>query len=104
LRRRWRGLQPISGVWIQKRIPTAALMGLRSSKLQYELVDIAPAPILSGLERGHDRMPSRPEMLGGVPVLRSVATPDVPAGRHRRRCTESKALLAAAGVRRWPSL
>src|SRR5438105_1087499 len=51
----------------------------RSFKLQHDLVDVAPAPVLAGLERGHDGMLRRAEVLGGVLVLRLVATPDVPA-------------------------
>src|ERR1700688_3904170 len=51
----------------------------RSFKLQHDLVDITPAPVLAGLERSHDGMLSRAEVLRGVPVLRLVATADVPA-------------------------
>src|ERR1700682_3524081 len=47
--------------------------GARSSELQHQRVDIAPAPILSGLDGSNDRMPRRPEVLGGVLVLRLVA-------------------------------
>src|SRR6266851_5504914 len=50
-----------------------------SFKLQRELVDVTPAPVLAGLERSHDGMLSRAEVLRGVPVLRLVATADVPA-------------------------
>src|SRR6266705_206335 len=56
----------------------------RSSKLHVDLVDVAPAPALPGLERGDDRMPGLLEVLGGVLVLRVVA-----------RC---EAFLAAVGV------
>ena len=44
------------------------------------LVDIAPAPVLPGLERFHDGMTRQPEMGGGVLVLRAVTTAHVPAG------------------------
>ena len=41
----------------------------RSSWLYHQLVDIAPTPILPWLEGGHNRMLSRSEMPGRVPVL-----------------------------------
>src|SRR5262245_29852474 len=45
----------------------------------HHLVHVAPAPILSGLERPHDGMLARPEVLRRMPVLRRVAAADVPA-------------------------
>ncbi len=41
-----------------------------SSKLQLELIDVAPAPIFAGLKRSHDRMMSGVEMPGCVFILR----------------------------------
>src|SRR5437867_10702434 len=53
---------------------------LRSLQLHHELIDVAPTPILPGLEGSHDRMLGRTEMLGGMFVLRIVAASDVAAG------------------------
>src|SRR5213595_1373938 len=58
------GLAPPVRAWPRRRS-----QHFRSSKLQHELVDVAPAPILPGLERSHDRMVGRTIMLGGVLVL-----------------------------------
>jgi hypothetical protein len=47
--------------------------------IQYELVYVAPAPILTGLEGAHDGMAGATEMFGGVFTGRLVATADVAA-------------------------
>ena len=47
--------------------------------IQYDLVYIAPAPTLTGLERAHDGMAGAMEMFGGVFTGRLVATADVAA-------------------------
>jgi hypothetical protein len=47
--------------------------------IQYDLVYIAPAPTLTGLERTHDGMAGATEMFGGVFTGRLVATADVAA-------------------------
>jgi hypothetical protein len=41
----------------------------RSSRLEQNLIDVAPDPVLSRLERLNDRMVGRVEMLGGVLIL-----------------------------------
>src|SRR5262249_24772942 len=46
---------------------------LRSDR---DLVEVAPAPRLAGLERAHDRMLRRPEVRRRVPVLRGIAAAD----------------------------
>ena len=45
------------------------------------LVEIAPAPVLPGLERADQRVPARPMMGGGVAVGRVVTAAHVPAGQ-----------------------
>ena len=45
----------------------------------HDLVDIAPAPIFTGLEGLDDRVVSGVEVLGGMFVLRGIAAADVPA-------------------------
>src|SRR5439155_16125737 len=79
------------------------LQHFRSSKLHHELVDVAPAPILPGLERSHDRMFGRTIMLGGVLVLRIVATSDMSAGSTQTKMhpfvSGGEAFFAAGGIR-----
>jgi hypothetical protein len=47
--------------------------------IQHDLVYIAPAPTLIGLEGAHDGMAGAMEMFGGVFTGRLVATADVAA-------------------------
>ena len=47
--------------------------------VQYDLVNVAPTPILTGLEGPHDGMAGAMEMFGGVFTGRLVATADVAA-------------------------
>ena len=47
--------------------------------IQYDVVYIAPAPSLTGLEGAHDGMAGAMEMFGGVFTGRLVATADVAA-------------------------
>ena len=52
-----------------------------SGKVQFELVDVTPAPILSRLDRSHYRMLGRMEVLGSVFIFRRIATTDVPTAQ-----------------------
>src|SRR5450631_421447 len=72
-------LKTFSGGWLEPPCTHGGFRRFHSSELQHELVDVAPAPILSRFERSHDRMLGRPEMLRGVFVLRIVAASDVAA-------------------------
>jgi hypothetical protein len=47
--------------------------------LQYDIINIAPAPTLTGLEGAHNGMAGAMEMFGGVFTGRLVATADVTA-------------------------
>jgi hypothetical protein len=47
--------------------------------VQYDLVNVAPTPILTGLEGTHDGMAGAMEMFGGVFAGGLVATADVAA-------------------------
>src|SRR6266545_413547 len=73
-------------------------------ELQHELVDVAPTPVLPGLEGSHDRVLGRTEMPGCMLVLRIVAAPDMPAGSTQTKmhpCVAGgEAFLAAFGIRR----
>jgi len=51
----------------------------RVSKVQPELVNVTPAPVLIWLEGLHDRVVGRMEMPGGMRILRLVAAADMPA-------------------------
>src|ERR1043166_9222502 len=55
--------------------------GHRPSLRQEALVDVAPGPGLAGLDRGHDRVLGRAEVLGGVAIRRRVAARDVAAAQ-----------------------
>src|SRR5262245_23306715 len=50
-------------------------------RLEEQLVDIAPAPILAGLEALHHRMLRRLEMLGRVLARRLIAATDMAANQ-----------------------
>src|ERR1700693_3930500 len=50
------------------------------SKLEHELIDITPAPVLTRLEGLDNRVVGRVEMLGGVLVLRIVTATDMSTG------------------------
>ena len=43
------------------------------------LIDEAPAPVLSGLEGRNNRMPGPGRMLAGVTIFRIIATSDMAA-------------------------
>jgi len=51
----------------------------RVSKIQPELVNVTPSPVLIWLEGLHDRVVGRVEMPGGMRILRLVAAADMPA-------------------------
>lgn len=75
----------------------------RSGKVQFQVVDVAPAPSLAGLERLHDRVLSAVEVLGGVFVFRRVAATDMAALQAQPQVhpavTRLQTLFAALGVR-----
>src|SRR6476659_490685 len=48
-------------------------------RLEEQLVHVAPAPVLAGLEAPHDGVAGRMEVLGGMSAWRVVATADVAA-------------------------
>ena len=47
--------------------------------IQHDIINIAPAPTLTGLEGAHDGMAGAMEMFGGVFTGRLIATADVAA-------------------------
>src|SRR4029077_143917 len=60
-----------------------------------QLIDVAPAPILAGLDRRHDGMLRRMEVLSRVPILRVIAATDMPAGPAKSQMHPSIAELEA---------
>ena len=48
-------------------------------ELEFDLVDIAPAPFFTGFEGAHDRVFGGVEMLGGMPVRRRITTANMAA-------------------------
>jgi hypothetical protein len=69
----------------------------------FGFVNVAPAPVLSGLEGLDDRMVGCVKMFSGVAIGRGIATADVPAGETETqmdpRRTDHQAFLATIGVR-----
>src|SRR5215204_3196300 len=59
------------------RVPTPDFL---LGRAHCDLVDVAPDPVLTALHGLDDRMLGGVEVLGGVPVPRVVAAPDVAAG------------------------
>ena len=56
-----------------------------SGKVQFELVDVTPAPIFSRFDRSHYRMLGRMEVLGSVLIFRRIATSNVPAAQAQAK-------------------
>jgi hypothetical protein len=76
--------------------------GGHSGEVKFDLVDIAPAPILPRFERFDDRVLGRMKMLGRVLVLRRIAATHVPARQAQAQVYPAIAhlqtFLAAAGM------
>jgi len=74
-----------------------------ASEVDLNLIDKAPAPILTRLDRLHDRMLRLMEMLGGMLVFRRIAAAHVAAGAAKAqmdpRVAHFEAFLAALGSR-----
>src|SRR5712692_2690531 len=74
------------------------------SKLEHELIDITPAPVLTRFEGLDNREVGRVEMPGGVLILRIVTAPDMSTGETEAQVhpgiTDFQAVLAPIGARR----
>ncbi len=53
------------------------LMEISFGELEYDLIDVAPAPVFTRLERLNNRVVGCVEMLGSMLILRGVATADM---------------------------
>jgi hypothetical protein len=75
-----------------------------SGEIKFDLIDVAPAPVFSGLKRLHDRVLRASEMLCGMLILRRVATAHVTAVHAQPQMdpgiSHLQALFTAASVRR----
>src|SRR6266480_5375566 len=54
-------------------------------EIQFEFIDVTPAPSCSGLDRSHDGMRGRMEVFRGVFVFGRIATTDVPAAQAQAK-------------------
>src|SRR5688500_14125975 len=70
-------------------------MTLALGRLDVDLIHVAPHPVLSRLERLHDRVSLSVEMLRGMRVWRRVATADVTAAHAEPQVNPSVAGLQA---------
>jgi hypothetical protein len=69
----------------------------------FGFIDVAPAPVFSGLQGPDNRMAGGVKMFSGVAIGRRIATADVPAGETETQMdpcrTNHQAFLATIGVR-----
>ena len=80
------------------------LMKYLSRRLEHDLVDVAPAPVFTGLEGLDNGMASRMEMPGSMLILRGVAAANMPADKALAQVypgiANFQAILAAISTRR----
>jgi hypothetical protein len=94
---------PLPGIFFKR---TSDVCGStdRSSRLEEQLVDVAPDPLLTGLEGLYDRVVGGVEMPGGVRILRIVTATDMSTGETEAQVhpgiTRFQAFLASIGARR----
>jgi hypothetical protein len=78
----------------------------QSHKLDFDLINIAPSPVLSWFKGANDGMVGRVEMFGRVFIFRRVATPNVPTDEAEAQMhpgvTSFQAILAP--IRAWNNL
>src|SRR2546427_4562936 len=74
----------------------------RSSRLEEQLVDVAPGPVLTRLEGLNDRVVGGVEMPGGVLILRIVTATDMSTGETEAQVhpgiTRFQTILTAIGT------
>jgi hypothetical protein len=81
---------------------TGLLFAGRLGEVEFDFVDVAPAPRFAGLERTHDRVLGAVEVFGGVFVLGGIAAANVSAFEAETKVdpgvTHFQALFATVGV------
>jgi hypothetical protein len=79
--------------WFAKRAALFLARHLRG--LKHDLIDIAPRPILTWLDRLHERVMSGVVVPSGVLIFRGIAAPDVAAGQTHSQMNPFVARLDA---------
>ena len=64
---------------------TSAFSESTRREIQFEFIDVTPAPIFSGLDRSHDGMRGRMEVFRGVFIFGRIATTDMPAAQAQAK-------------------
>jgi hypothetical protein len=67
-------------------------------KIEFDFVDVAPAPVFAGLDGSHDRVFGRVEMFCGVFIFRGIATGDVATDHAHPQMNPSVAHFHAFGA------
>jgi hypothetical protein len=79
------------------------MVNLPSRRLEHDLIDVAPDPVLSRLEGLNDWVVGRMEVLGGVLVLGRITTANVSTGETQAQVhpgiTGFQTVLTAIGAR-----
>jgi hypothetical protein len=73
-----------------------------SLEIEFDFIDVAPAPLFAGFDGAHDWMPGLVEMFGGVFIFRGVAAAYVSADQTHAEVDPTvagfEALFAALGM------
>jgi hypothetical protein len=71
---------------------------MRSLEIEFDFVDVAPAPVFAGLDGFHDGVVGSVEMLCGVFVLGGIAAGDVAADHAEAKVNPGVAHFDALGA------
>jgi hypothetical protein len=73
-------MRRVAAVAIVPYDDSSTFINLPIARADFGFVNVAPAPVLSGLEGLDDRMAGGVKMFSGVTIRRRIATANVPAG------------------------
>jgi len=73
-------------------------LGTALGEIEFDLVDVAPAPIFAGFDGPHDRVLCGAEMFRGVFILPRIAAADFAANGAEAQMNPSVAHLDALGA------
>src|SRR5438552_14562375 len=94
--------RPSGSIRFRRAGPAKALPA-SLGRLQHNLIDIAPAPVLTRFERGHDGVLGRVKVLGCMLVFGRIAAAHVTAGPAKPQVdpcvSHLEAFLATSGLR-----